>query len=308
VSRKRNREPQFREEPAVVRSGRRAVVRAAQSAIAQSAIVPQPGSLPDNLREVGQHALVAVRRWADPRERELRKRRRARRRSFQLGTVSGLTTAGTVGLVIVAAPAWAVVVVGGGAVALVTGTALSARRYLRLRNAPLPQATFVPRKQPPMWSAARAPIGRLVRAERALHGLAAQIDRSNRLPDDELGDMLETAASGAAALHALAADVAAMERAISMMGGTNSDAAAALSGNVQLALARLESGVAEYEQVVAAAGRILAVPETIVLRHDFDMIVSDLRHAADRLDGWAQALAEVADYQVAAPLPPHGLR
>ncbi|MFD0364295.1 hypothetical protein ACFQZZ_22855 [Nocardia sp. GCM10030253] len=296
MSRRRIRE--VRAGAGVVRSGRRAVVRA------QSTIVPQPGSLPDNLREVGQHALVAVRRWADPRERELRKRRRARRRSFQLGTVSGLTTAGTVGLVIIAAPAWAVVVVGGGAVALVTGTALSARRYLRLRNAPLPQATFVPRKQPPLWSAARSPITRLIRAERAMHGLAGQIARSNRLPDDELADMLETAESGAAALHALAADVAAMEQAVSMMGGTNSDAAEDLSGNMRFALARLDAGVVEYEQVVAAAGRILAVPETIVLRHDFDMIVSDLRHAADRLDGWAQALTEVADHQVAAQPPP----
>ncbi|MFE7801949.1 hypothetical protein [Nocardia sp. NPDC057440] len=298
MSRKRIREQPVRSEASVVRSGRRAVVRA------QSAIAPQPGSLPDNLREVGQHALVAVRRWADPRERELRKRRRARRRSFQLGTVSGLTTAGTVGLVIIAAPAWAVVVVGGGAVALVTGTALSARRYLRLRNAPLPQATFVASKPPPLWSATRAPITRLVRAERAMHELAGQIARSKRLPDDELVDMLETAGSGAAALHALAADVTAMERAISMMGGTNSDAADALSGNVQFALGRLDAGVVEYEQVVAAAGRILAVPETVVLRHDFDVIVSDLRHAADRLDGWAQALTEVADHQVGAQPPP----
>ncbi|MFQ6331440.1 phage shock envelope stress response protein PspM [Nocardia sp. CWNU-33] len=301
MSRKRIREQSVRAEAGVVRSGRRAVVRA------QSAIVPQPGSLPDNLREVGQHALVAVRRWADPRERELRKRRRARRRSFQLGTVSGLTTAGTVGLVIIAAPAWAVVVVGGGAVALVTGTALSARRYLRLRNAPLPQATFVAPKQPPLWSATRAPITRLIRAERAMHGLVGQIARSKRLPDDELVDMLETAGSGAAALHALAADVTAMERAISTMGGTNSDAADALLGNVQFALGRLDAGVVEYEQVVAAAGRILAVPETLVLRHDFDVIVSDLRHAADRLDGWAQALTEVADHQVGAQLPPQGL-
>ncbi|MFQ6398272.1 phage shock envelope stress response protein PspM [Nocardia sp. KC 131] len=301
MSRKRIREQSVRTEAGVVRSSRRAVVRA------QSAIVPQPGSLPDNLREVGQHALVAVRRWADPRERELRKRRRARRRSFQLGTVSGLTTAGTVGLVIIAAPVWAVVVVGGGAVALVTGTALSARRYLRLRSSPLPQATFVARKQPPLWSSARAPITRLIRAERAMHGLAGQIARSNRLPDDELVDMVETAESGAAALHALAADVAAMERAIGAMGETNSDAADALSDNVQFALTRLDAGVVEYEQVVAAAGRILAVPEATVLRHDFDLIVSDLRHAADRLDGWAQALTEVADYQVGARVPPQRL-
>jgi hypothetical protein len=55
----------------------------------------------------------------------------------------------------------------------------------------------------------------------------------------------------------------------------------------------------------AAAGRILAVPENTVVRHHFDTIVSDLRHASDRLDGWAQALIEVADKSVpASPRPP----
>lgn len=273
---------------------------------AQSALVPQPGTLPDSLREVGEHALVAVRRWADPRERELRKRRRMRRRSFQLGAVGGLTTAGTVGLVVISAPIWAVVVVGGGAVALVTGTALSARRYLRLRSSPLPQAAFVPRKQPPAWSSARAPIGRLVRAEKALHGLATQIARSNRLPEEELADMLETVNSGSAALHALAADITAMQEALGAMGGSKSVAAVGLTENMRFALGRLDSGVAEYEQVVAAAGRILAVPESAVLRHNFDAIVADLRHAADRLDGWAQALTEVADQHAPASLPPQG--
>lgn len=228
---------------------------------AQAALAPQPGSLPDNIREVGGNALVAVRRWADPRERELRRRRRVRRRSFQLGTVSGLTTAGTVGLVVISAPVWAVVMVGGGAVALVTGAALSTRRYLRLRGAPLPQAAFLPRKQPPLWSSARAPIGRLVRAEKALHGLGAQIRRSSRLPEDELADLLETAASGSAALHALAADITAMEQALGTMGRSNSPAAVALTENLRFTLGRLDAGVAEYEQVVAAAGRILAVPE-----------------------------------------------
>ncbi|MEU1544392.1 hypothetical protein [Nocardia sp. NPDC005745] len=272
---------------------------------AQAALAPQPGSLPDSLREVGENALVAVRRWADPRERELRRRRRARRRSFQLGTVSGLTTAGTVGLVVVSAPVWAVVMVGGGAVALVTGAALSTRRYLRLRGAPLPQAAFVPRKQPPLWSIARPSIARLVRAEKALRAMGAQIARSHRLPTDELADMLETAASGAAALHALAADITAMEQGLGAMGSANSPAAVALTENLRLTAARLDAGVAEYEQVVAAAGRILAVPENTVVRHHFDTIVADLRHASDRLDGWAQALIEVADKSVpASPRPP----
>ncbi len=286
------------------KGGRR---RGAALVRAQAALAPQPGSLPDSLREVGEHALVAVRRWADPRERELRKRRRARRRSFQLGTVGGLTTVGTVGLMVLSAPVWAVVVVGGGAMALVTGTALSARRYLRMRSVPLPQAAFIPRKQPPPWSSARGPISRLARAEKALHGLGTQIARSNRLPEDELADTIETAGSGAAALHALAADIIAIEQALGAMGISKSIAAVGLTENMQFALGRLDSGVAEYEQVVAAAGRILAVPESAVLRHNFDTIVADLRDAADRLDGWAQALTELADRHVPTSPPPQGI-
>ncbi|MEV0292783.1 hypothetical protein [Nocardia sp. NPDC050710] len=264
--------------------------------------------LPDTLRDMGEHALVAVRRWADPRERELRKRRRARRRSFQLGTVSGLTTAGTVGLVVISAPAWAVVVLGGGAVALVTGTALTARRYLRLRGKPLPQAAFLPRKQPPLRSAARAPIARLVNAERALHGLIAHLGASNRLPREELTEMIETANSGAAALHALAADVVQMESAIAVVGRNNRHAADAITTNMRFAMDRLNAGIVEYEQVVTAASKILAVPESTVVAYQFDGIVADLRHAADRLDGWAQALTEVADRPVIATQePPQGL-
>ncbi|MEU8901741.1 hypothetical protein [Nocardia sp. NPDC048505] len=256
-----------------------------------------PSNLPESLREAGESALTAVRKWADPRERELRKRRRARRASFQLGTASGLTTAGAVGLVVISAPIGAVVVLGGFAVALVTGAAYSARRYLRLRSVPLPQAAYVPRKQPPLGSASRPAIARLAQAERAMHGLTAAIGRSNRLPPDEFAEMVETAASGAEALHALSVDIVHMERALIAVG---SEAANALRANVQFAVSRLEAGVAEYEQVVAAAGGVLAVPESLVVAHQFDTIVSDLRHAADRLDGWAQALTEVADRPLGA--------
>ncbi|UGT42371.1 hypothetical protein LTV02_02815 [Nocardia yamanashiensis] len=247
--------------------------------------------VPDTLREVGEHALFAVRKWADPRERELRKRRRTRRRSLRLGTAGGLTTAGTVGLVLISAPAWAVIVVGGGAVALVTGTAVTAKRYLQLRKEPLPQASFAPRKLPPLRSAARASIARLVRAERALHGLGDQISRSGRLPEDDLNDTLETAASGAAALHALAADMVAMERAAGALGGRDS----ILVGHVQAVATRLDGGVVEFEGMVAAAARVLAVPESAAIADDLGWAMVHLRDAADRLDGWAQALTDLAD-------------
>ncbi|MFI1459645.1 phage shock envelope stress response protein PspM [Nocardia carnea] len=269
----------------------------------------QAVSVAESLRTAGENALVAVRRWADPRERELRRRRRARRRSIGLSTVSGLTTAGTVGLVILSAPAWAVLVLGGGAIALVTGAALSTRRYLQLRRAPLPLAGYVPRKLPSARSAARPAISRLARAERVLHDVAGQIARTRRLPADELDDLVATAASGAAALTALATDIATMEGAVRTLGGGAAALADAadlerLNETVQSIAARLDTGVTEYEQVVAAATRVLAVDETGALRYEFDGIVADLRQAADRMDGWAQALTELADRAPDPLLPP----
>ncbi|WP_231387092.1 phage shock envelope stress response protein PspM [Nocardia sp. BMG111209] len=247
----------------------------------------------ETVREVGEQALHAVRKWADPRERELRRRRRFRRRTLRLGAASGITALGTAGLVILSAPAWAVVVVAGGAAALVTGAAVSTRRYLALKRNPLPQAAFVPAKLPPVRSAARAPISRLIRAERALHTLGTQIARHGRLPADDLTDTLETAGSGAAALHALAADVTAMEQAIGLVGQSYSTPD--LTTRVAVVVARLDSGVDEYELLVAAAGRILAAPHDPAIPDHLGWALTDLRDAADRLDGWAHALAELAD-------------
>ncbi|MCP9624086.1 hypothetical protein FOH10_20025 [Nocardia otitidiscaviarum] len=255
--------------------------------------------LPEALRGMGEQAFATVRRWADPRERELRKRRRVRRRSLRLGTASGVTTIGTIGLVLISAPAWAVVVVGGGAVALVTGAAVTTKRYLQIRNDPLPPAAFQPRRLPPVRSAARAAIARLVRAERAMHGLGNQIARSGRLPADDLADTLETAGSGAAALHALAADMVAMERAASALSPTNSPVAE----HIRIAAGRLDAGVAEYERIVAATAQVLAVPESAALADDLGWAMVDLRDAADRLDGWAQALTDLADGRYRATPP-----
>ncbi|NKY53354.1 phage shock envelope stress response protein PspM [Nocardia vermiculata] len=251
---------------------------------------------PGALRDVGGYALQSVRKWADPRERELRKRRRVRRRSVRWGAASGVTAVGTAGLVVMSAPVWAVIVVGGGAVAMVTGAAVSTRRYLELRRNPLPPAAFVPRKLPAMRSAARTPIARLVRAERAMHALGARISRSGRLPAEDLGDTLATAASAAAALHALAGDIAAMEQTVEIVAASRE--APHLAGQLESMVERLESGVAEYEQLLDATGRILAATAGTapdVAAGEFDWAMFTLREAADRLDGWAQALTDLAD-------------
>jgi hypothetical protein len=225
----------------------------------------------------------------------LRRRRRARRRSLRWGAASGITALGTAGLVVVSAPAWAVIVLGSGAVAMVTGAAVTTRNYLQLRRNPLPQAAFVPHRLPPARSVARAPIARLVRAEAALHALSARISQGGRMPVEDLTDTVETAASCAAALHALAADIAAMEKTAGLVADGDSVPGLDLSGHVRSATSRLETGVIEYEALVAAAGRILAVPESAAVLTETDWAVVNLRESADRLDGWAQALTDLAD-------------
>ncbi|WP_245553220.1 phage shock envelope stress response protein PspM [Nocardia veterana] len=249
--------------------------------------------VPGTLRDAGEYALHAVRKWADPRERELRRRRRVRRRSLRWSAASGVTALGTAGLVAISAPVWAVVVVGGGAAALVTGAALSTRRYLELRRHPLPPAAFVPRRLPSVQSAARAPIARLVRAERAFHELGRRIAAGGRVPVDDLADTVATAESGAAALHALAGDIAAMEKTLEVV--ATSGAGAGLAEQVRAMVARLDAGVAEYEQLLAAAGQVLAVGPGDGPADAFGWAMVTLREAADRLDGWAQALTELAD-------------
>ncbi|MBO0853205.1 MAG: hypothetical protein J2P18_05485 [Nocardia sp.] len=257
------------------------------------------GRVPDTLRDAGEFALNAVRRWADPRERELRRRRRSRRRSLRWGAASGVGALGTAGLVVISAPAWAVIVVGGSAAALVTGAAVSTRRYLLLRRNPLPPAAFVPRKLPPARSAARAPITRLVRAERALHTLGMRIAEGDRLPAEDLTDTLTTAGSGASALHALAGDIAAMEKAIDAV--AEPDRGPGLIYQRDVMLRRLDWGVSEYEQLVSVAGQLLATSIAADSAGagapvgEFGMSMLTLREAADRLDGWAQALTELAD-------------
>ncbi|MFF0455682.1 hypothetical protein [Nocardia africana] len=253
------------------------------------------GRVPGALRDAGEFELHAVRKWADPRERELRRRRRVRRRSLRWSAASGVTALGTAGLVAISAPVWAVVVVGGGAAALVTGAAVSTRSYLELRRNPLPPAAFVPRRLPAVHSAARAPIARLVRAERAFHALGRQIEASGRIPADDFADTVATAASGAAALHALAGDIAAMEKALEVV--ATSQAGAVLRRQSGAMVGRLESGVTEYEQLVAAAGHILAAgaSQAPTPADDFGWAMFTLREAADRLDGWAQALTDLAD-------------
>ncbi|MBJ8345003.1 hypothetical protein [Antrihabitans sp. YC2-6] len=239
------------------------------------------------LRDLGESMLVSVRRWADPRERLLRKVRRARRRSIRYGTASGVTAVGAAGLVVAAAPAWIVVIASGGAAVLVLPAALAARKYLRLRDQALPPSSEL-RALPPMGSAAREPIVRLGKLERSLGDVLNVVARSAPVPPEELRETAETAQSAASALRALSVDIIDLERASKRVGGESPE----LHQSVMLAIGELKAGLREYQRLLDAAARM--TPLTTGQRVDWDGPNHELRIAADRLDSWADALAELA--------------
>jgi hypothetical protein len=245
---------------------------------------------------LGESVLGAVRAWADPRERELRKRRRARRRTIRYSTATGVAGLSAVGMAVLVDPAWTAAFPAGVALVFALPAVLAARRYNRMQRVPLPAPSPVRRALPPANSSARAPMTRLSRAEHSLAELYPVIERSALVPADELAETMDAAATAAVALRALGDDVVAMERA--RVGAEtavqrNLDAAVATIGT------QLDAGVAEYEDLLRAAARMatpisadtVALPETARL---------ELRDAADRLDGWAEALAELAQGRPAA--------
>ena len=240
------------------------------------------------LRGLGESAFVAVRRWAHPREREIRKRRRARRRSIRYSAASGATAIGAAGLAVVAAPVWAVVITSSGAVALVLPAALATRKYLRLKAKPLPPAGAQVRALPPVGSAARGPMVRLAKVEKSLTHVLAVVARSAPVPADELAETAAAAESAADALHALSIDIVSLEQAAKLAG----QAAFQLQQSVMAARAELDSGLREYEHLLQAAAR-MTVSQGALPRPS-ETANLELRVAADRLDGWAEALAELA--------------
>ncbi|MFH5206788.1 phage shock envelope stress response protein PspM [Antrihabitans spumae] len=248
------------------------------------------------LRDIGDSVLVSVRRWADPREREIRKRRRARRRGIRYGAASGVTALGAAGLAVAAAPVWIVVATTGGAAVLVLPAALATRKYLRLRDAPLPPAAPPVRALPPVGSSARPAIARLAHVERSLHDVLGVVARLSPVPAEELAETAATAQSAAGALEALAVDIVALERAAHRVGRPGPE----LQRSIAFALGELLSGLSEYEHLLEAAARMTS-PLGLEQRSPLASANRELRVAADRLDGWADALAELANPAAIGP-------
>ncbi|MFC7450068.1 phage shock envelope stress response protein PspM [Rhodococcus daqingensis] len=238
-------------------------------------------------RSVGGSVASAVRKWSDPREKLLRKRRRANRRRVRYGTVSGVSAVGTAGLVVASAPEWSLIVGGGAAALFAVPAAAAWRTYRRLNEIPLPVRSPSWRGLPPVGSAAREPVVRLVGAQTSLHELLGVLTRSAVVAGEDIEEIGETAESAAEALHAVADDVVAMERAGSNASGLQ------LGDTIDATAARLSAGVAQYEELLASVARMTA-PAAADSLGALERQRSEMLAASDRLEGLAGALEEIA--------------
>lgn len=129
---------------------------------------------------------------------------------------------------------------------------------------------------------------RLAKVEKSLSHVLAVVARSAPVPADELAETAAAAESAAEALHALSIDIVSFGSASHSRG----QAAFELQQSVMAARAELDSGLREYEHLLQAAAR-MTVPQG-ALPTPSERANLELRVAADRLDGWAEALAELA--------------
>ncbi len=130
---------------------------------------------------------------------------------------------------------------------------------------------------------------RLVGAQQSLFELSGILARAEFVDPVELAETNDVAEGAALALTEMAADIVAMERAAD----ANARAGTHLVATIEASARDFDSGVDQYEELVAAAARLTnpgGVPSNAVDRRRAELI-----SATDRLEGWATALAELAE-------------
>lgn len=232
---------------------------------------------------------------ADPRARQLRKRRWALRLGAFFASASAFWALVTGLLATWSTPVWVLLVTGSIAAGAAVPATLSLLRYRWLRGEPLPPRREVSgRRLPPPGSAARPAISALAAAERGLHSLLGVIDRGQMLPAGEVRELAAAAGRSAAAMTATGAEVAAMERAAA----DSPDSRAYLAPTINALAAQLNTGVRQYNEMVTAAAHLVsslnagAGPVAAQQRYR-----DELAGATERLAGWAMAFEELRPIQ-----------
>ena len=242
------------------------------------------------LRDATGAAVDAARRWRDPAAKLRRKKRRARRRARLFGVAGGTWGIGTATLAAASAPDWTIVATGGVTAACVVPAVMAVRTFRRLDAVPLPPPGPGLRKLPPAGSVARAPMERLSADEQSLARLLGVLARSGAVAADDLEEIGEAARAASSALDAVVEDVVALEAASrgSAAAGAHLDTAITAAGQ------RLESGVDQFEELVAAAARLAAAPESSRSMALLEQHRAELITTSDKLESWALSWQEVA--------------
>ncbi len=230
---------------------------------------------------------------ADPRAKQLRKRKWA----LWLGVFFTVSCLIWVGVTILLAtwdtPAWAIVHPdpdrgrrGVSRDAVVPALPLAPRRTLP------PQRSRATRRLPPWGSAARQSMAALAASERGLFSLISVMERGKMLPAGELRELVAVANQSSATMAATANEVVSMERAIA----NAPQSRAHLAPTIAAFTAQLDNGARQYNEMVTAAAQLVSAANTGPMSSSpmsQQRYRDELVNATDRLTGWAQAFDEL---------------
>ncbi|HTX95875.1 MAG TPA: hypothetical protein VME67_14085 [Mycobacterium sp.] len=243
----------------------------------------------DTAAEVSDLVARKISAAADPRARQLRRRRRALRWGliFSAGCVFWAVVT-----IVLAAWGWFALlleITGAVAVVMAIPATLLLIRYYWLRSEPLPapRPTNV-RRLPPPGSAARPAMSALGTSERGFFSLLGVMERGAMLPTAEIRDLTAAATKTSAAMAATAAEVVSMERAAQYSEPSRSY----LVPTINAFTAQLSAGVRQYNDMVTAAAQLVSSANGDGLAAT-QRYRTELTDATDRLVAWAQAFDEL---------------
>jgi hypothetical protein len=232
---------------------------------------------------------------ADPRARQLRKRKWALRLGVFFTFSSVLWILVTALLAAWSTPWWVLLITGLVAAGAAFPATLFLLRYRWLRAEPLPvQRPASTRRLPPPGSAARPVMSALGASERGLMSLIGVIERGQLLPADEIRELTAAANQTSATMMATSDEVVSMERTVR----ATPHARNYLVPTINAFTAQLSNGVRQYNEMVTAAAQLVAsanggaMPTSPMSQQRYR---EQLTHATDRLTGWAQAFDELGE-------------
>jgi hypothetical protein len=232
---------------------------------------------------------------ADPRARQLRKRKWALRLGLFFGFASVFWFLVTGLLATWSVPVWGLLITGLVAAGAAFPATLLLLRYRWLRATPLPaQRPAASRRLPPPGSAARPAMSALGASERGFYSLLGVMERAEILPADEIRELSIAANATATTMAGTAAEVVSIERAA----GCVPQSQAYLVPNINAFTAQLNNGVRQYNEMVTAAAHLVSAATSGSMQASpmsQQRYRTELTNATDRLMGWAQAFQELGE-------------